>query len=158
MPCLPCTPKIPMPIKDLPVCVCARHLSDNQIGMPVRSSRSIAPRDHMSYDHGSCMLHKLVEFIPLADVFAPRFSRYSSTSGAKYSGVDALMLDGVSYEKAEPKSISLMSFTYRPSKSIRMLSGLMSACTILNIASTSKTCESCLISPLMTLLSYLRAL
>jgi hypothetical protein len=46
------------------------------------------------------------------------------------------MLDGFSYEKAEPKSINFTSFISLPSNETRILSGLISACTILNSDNT----------------------
>jgi hypothetical protein len=37
-------------------------------------------------------------------------SKYSKISDGKYSGVDACIFEGFSYENAEPKSINLTSF------------------------------------------------
>lgn len=76
--------------------------------------------------------------MPLAWVFYALFSRYSRTSGAKYSGVLAYILEGFSKEKADPKSISFTSLISFPSNVIRILSGFMSACTILYSERTSK--------------------
>ena len=126
-----------MPIIDLPCRVCTLPFSESHRGNPVRISRSIDPNDQISYDHGNSLLHKFDEFVPLAWVFCPLLSKYSKTSGAKYSGVLALICEGFSNEKADPKSISLTSFISLPSNEINMLSGFISAWTILNWERTS---------------------
>jgi hypothetical protein len=56
------------------------------------------------------------------------------------------MLEGFSKENADPKSMSLTSLISRPSKLTRMLSGLISACTIFNSLSASNISASVLIS------------
>jgi len=58
-------------------------------------------------------------------------SKYISTSGARYSGVVAVMLVASSYEKELPKSISLRLDIRQPVISISMLSGFRSAWTTL---------------------------
>ena len=57
----------------------------------------------------------------------PLLSKCISTSGARYSGVVAVMLVASSKEKELPKSISLRLDIRRPVISIRMLSGFRSA-------------------------------
>lgn len=60
---------MPMPKSCLPVWVWARHFKLIHKGIPVKSSSKIAPIDHISYDQGSCILHRFDEFVPLASVF-----------------------------------------------------------------------------------------
>jgi hypothetical protein len=86
-PSLPCTPNRPVPIMLLPLLVDTLPLSDSHKGNPVSISNSIAPSDHTSYDQGCNFLQRLVELVPLAIVFYALLSRYSRTSGDRYSGV-----------------------------------------------------------------------
>ncbi len=57
----------------------------------------------------------------------PLFSKNESTSGARYSGVVAVMLVVPSKENELPKSISFRLWILRPLISIKMLSGFRSA-------------------------------
>jgi hypothetical protein len=47
-PCLPWTPKMPVPIEDLPFYDTVLHFKDIQIGIPESNSSMITPNDHMS--------------------------------------------------------------------------------------------------------------
>lgn len=81
----------------------------------------------MSNDQFFIRLNKVMHgsTVPL-----PHQSINWSTSGAKYSGVVAGTDQTFVKMKDDPKSISLRFLICFPSNSTRMLSGLMSACTM----------------------------
>ena len=87
LPSRPYTPNKPKPIIDFPFYVEILPLRDSHNGNPVNISSIIAPKDHISYDHGCNLLHKLPLLVPFASVFCALLSKYSRTSGARYSGV-----------------------------------------------------------------------
>ena len=66
----------------------------------------------------------------------------AKTSGARYSGVVAGTDHTFEKTNAEPKSITFKDLIYFPSKSTKMLSGLMSACTMSKSDKSSNTYKS----------------
>lgn len=66
----------------------------------------------------------------------------ANTSGARYSGVVAGTDLTLENTKAEPKSITFKDLIVLPSKSTRILSGLMSAWTMSKSDKSSKTYKS----------------
>lgn len=66
-------------------------------------------------------------------------SKNAKTSGARYSGVVAGTDLTFEKTKDEPKSIIFKDLIQLPSKSTRILSGLMSAWTMSRACKTSKT-------------------
>ena len=106
---LPWTPSRPCPRTDFPSIVDILHLSDIHTGQPEAISKRIIPSDHTSKLHGADFLFRVKAYAILVLVcICDLVSKNSRISGARYSGVVAVIYVTLWNSKAEPKSMSLI--------------------------------------------------